>query len=351
MKKTATVKALNAEELSYFCTQLALILKSGVTLRDGLCILLDDTIDERAVSLLSQLSTVIDDEKPLYIAMESTGSFSPYFINMVKIGEITGRLDDVLESLATYYDREANLKVSLKGAIMHPLILLLMMSAVVGILILKVIPIFNQVFVQLGAQMHATASATIEFASTTGIIIISLIGALVVIFSVLAVLSINPTGKSFVFKLLSNFTAFRNLLEKVSLSRFCAAMSLMLSSGVETSEALELGAGVLNYKPTSEKVLKCYEKVKHHEPFAQAVTEVGIFPPLYSQMIKISYKSGALDAVWKKISNRYDEDVTDSLNSLVSIIEPLLVGVLSIIIGVILISVMLPLMGVMSSLS
>jgi len=350
MKIPKNIKPLKAEELAYFCTQLALVLKSGVPLNDGLMMMLDDTKDSEAIFLISNIVEDVENERPFYQALENTTAFSNYFISMIKIGELTGRLDDVLDGLAAYYERESNLKSSLKSAIMHPMILLFMMSAVIAILVLKVLPIFKQVFGQLGSQMSDSSAAAIEFATSTGIVVLCGIGILIILVVVLYSVSHTTKGKHFLYLLLSNIFIFKNLLDKISICCFSSAMSLMLSSGIETSEALELGEEVVTNKNLQKKIVSCQEKIRNHQPFAQAITEVGIFPTLYSQMIKISYKTGALDTVWSKISKKYDDDVSESLNNLVAFIEPLLVGILSIIIGTILISVMLPLMGVMSAL-
>lgn len=351
MKQTTVLKPLKADELTYFCTQLALILKAGVNLNDGLLMLLDDASDDQEVFFVSKIIENIDEGKPLYVALESTGAFSNYFLSMVKIGELTGHLDNVLEGLSGYYERENELKNSLKGAIMHPLILLFMMSAVVAILILKVLPVFAQVFEQLGAQMTATSSAAIEFATSTGAVVLGIVVTFIIIVILLFLISYLPKGRVILLRVLSVFSVFGSIIDKISIYRFSSAMSLMLSSGIETSEALELGEEVVVNKKLASKIARCKVKIANHEPFAQAITEVDIFPSLYSQMIKISYRSGALDIVWSKIAKRYDDEVSDSLNNFVSFIEPLLVGVLSIIIGSILISVLLPLIGIMSSLT
>ncbi len=350
MKKTAVIKQLTADELTFFCTQLSLILKSGVTIRDGLVMLIDDSPSPSAIKLLTDIVRQVENKKPLYAALESTKMFSPYFLNMVKIGELTGRLDSVFDGLAVYYQRESNLKNAIKGAIMHPLILLLMMSVVVAILILKVIPIFRDVFLQLGSQMSSASAAAIEFASTTGIVVLSVVGSVIVITLLLFLLTKFKKGKAFFFSAISHISYFGKLLERIAVSRFSSAMSLMMSSGVDTLDSLELTKGVISNKKVTGQIEKCFEKVKNHVPFSQAVIEVGLFPSLFAQMIKISYKAGSLDEVWHYISKKYDDDISDNLNNIVSFIEPLMVGVLSVIIGVILIAVMLPLMGIMSSL-
>lgn len=350
MRMSTSIKPLNSEELTYFSSQLSLILKSSVNLSDGLSMLLEDNENEKAKSLIFKILETVNSEKPLYMALESTGVFSTYYISMVRIGELTGKLDEILDGLAIYYERESGLKNSIKGAVIHPLILIFMMSIVIGILVLKVIPIFKQVFLQLGADMPASSVSAIEFSTSTGVVMLCAIGVIILLLLMFYLLSFFPKVKLALIGFLSNFILFRGLIEKISISNFSSAMSFMIISGIESSKALELSMSVISNKKLEGKILSCHKKVLEHIPFANAIAEVGIFPSLYAQMIKISYKTGSIDVVWKEISKQYDDDVTVSLNNLVSFIEPLLVGLLSIVIGVILISVMLPLMGVMSSL-
>lgn len=351
MKQKEKFKKLKSEELAYFCTQLSLVLKSGINLNDGLIMMLDDAKDPLSVNLISQISESINEQKPLYVSLEETDTFPKYFISMIKIGEVSGHLENVLEGLSVHYLRESNLKNSIKSAVMHPVLLLIIMSIVVSILLIKVLPIFNDVFVQINSQFSDASSSAIQFASQTGTVVLFIIGFIILLLLILYIFSFSQKGKKMLFSMFSKLFVFKGLTEKISISRFSSAMALMLSSGFNISEALSLGRDVISNPTIKTKVTACQEKVDNQEPFAKAITDVELFPPLYSQMIRISYKSGMLDSVWSQISDKYDNDVNDSLNNIVSFIEPLLVGILTIIIGVILISVLLPLMGVMSSIS
>lgn len=351
MKKLSPAKKLNADELTFFCTQLSLILKSGVTLRDGIIMLMDDAHSPAATELLTKIVKVVENKKPFFDALASTGMFSEYFINMVRIGEMTGHLDSVFDGLAHYYQRESNLKGAIKGAIMHPLILLFMMSGVIAVLILKVLPIFKEVFMQLGSQINTTSNSAISFASSTGVFVLIIVSIVILFVICCFIMTRFNNSKKLLITLASKLPCFKRIFDRIGISRFSSAMSLMISSGVDTLESLELSKKVVKNSTVSAQIDDCSEKVNNHIPFPQAVSDSGIFPSLYSQMIKISYKSGSLDEVWRYISKKYDDEVSDSLNNVVSFIEPLLVGLLSIIIGVILVSVMLPLMGLMTSMS
>lgn len=349
MEQKRKIKKLNSEELAYFCNQLVLVLKSGINLNDGLIMMLDDTKDPLSEKLLKQLSEAVSDQKSLYTALSETDAFSEYFISMVKIGEMSGHLEKVLEGLSVHYLREANLKSSVKSAVLHPVLLLIIMSAVVAVLLIKVLPIFKDVFMQISSQLGDTSSSAIEFASDIGKVVLIVVGVIILLIFALYFISFSQKGKKFLYSFFSKLFFFRNLTEKMSISRFSSAMYLLLSSGFDSSEALDLGSNVIDNPAVKSKITACQEKVKNREAFAIAICETELFPPLYSQMIRISYKSGMLDSVWGQISEKYDNDVNESLNNMVSFIEPLLVGALTVIIGVILVSVLLPLLTVMSS--
>ncbi len=349
MKKNETFKPLSKEELAYFCTQLTLIMKSGINLNDGLVMMMDDTKDPLSAALISKISASINDQKQLYVSLEETHAFPDYLVSMIKIGEASGHLESVLEGLSAHYMQEANLRTSIKNAIMHPLLLLLLMSAVVSVLLIKILPIFKDVFVQISSQLNNASSTAIQFATQAGVIVLIIIGAILLLILAMFVMSFSIKGKALLIKLFSRVFYFRGLSEKISIARFSSAMSLMLSSGFDNNEALSLGKNVVTNPRIKAKITTCEEKLDKNESFAKAITESDLFPPIYSQMIRISYKSGMLDDVWNQIADKYDNEVNDSLDNLVSFIEPLLVGVLTVVIGVILISVLLPLMGIMSS--
>ncbi len=349
MKKK--IKPFKSEELAYLCNQLSLILRSGISLNDGLVMLLDDVEDNYSRDIINQLSDSVNDQKSLYSSMQDVGVFPPYMISMIKIGESSGHLENVLTGLSEHYLREANLKSSIKSAILHPAILLVIMSAVIAVLIVKVLPVFKDAFVQIGAQYSSATSNAVKFASNAGIIVLIIIGCILAFALIMFAISYNAKGKKFLYSLFSKVFFLKGLSEKMSIAKFASATYLMLSSGFDNSESLSLSKEVVTNTKIKSKITECEKKVANHETFSGAIVESKIFPALYSQMIKISYKSGAIDDVWHQIANKYEEDVNSSLDNMVSFIQPVMVGFLTIIIGVILVSVLLPLMGIMTTMS
>ena len=156
-------------------------------------------------------------------------------------------------------------------------------------------------------------------------------------------------GSAVFSRLFSRFFLTRKLSAKIASSRFASVMSMMLSSGYSTDEALELVPGVLSNDLVAEKIAACRKELSEGVSFAEAVDKAELFPGVYGQMVSVGSKTGNLDSVMKKLAEVYDDEVDRSISRVVSVIEPTLVGILSVVIGAILLSVMLPLMGIMSS--
>ncbi len=162
MKQTIKSVKLNNYEIASFCRQMALLIKAGISPAEGIEILIQDSHDSTAQRLLGQISHVLQSGEMFHVALEMSGSFPDYMVHMVTIGEESGSLDTVLNSLADYYEREEAISSSIKSAVSYPLIMVFMMLVVVIVLIMKVLPIFQQVFAQLGTNMSGFAQSLLN---------------------------------------------------------------------------------------------------------------------------------------------------------------------------------------------
>lgn len=137
---------LSLSEIAAFCSQIAMILKAGISMSEGMAIIEEDMKNPHGKAIMQQLHQSVDEGSTLHQAMASTGKFPKYVMDMTQIGETTGRLEEVMDSLNAYYEREEAIAQSIRSAITYPVIMLLMMVAVISVLVVKVLPIFNQVF-------------------------------------------------------------------------------------------------------------------------------------------------------------------------------------------------------------
>lgn len=347
--KDSTKGILSASELSAFCAQLALIIKAGIPAQEGVSILLEDAGSTGTRELLSSILEKLEEGAPLQESLASTGRFPKYLLDMAAIGEQSGRLDEVLDSLAAYYERSQAISRSIKSAVTYPAVMICVMAVIIGILIGSVLPIFNQVFQQLGSEMSSFAQGIMNLGSGLGRYSAVIVGVILVLIAAWAVLRRTAGGRAFLSRLAGSFFATRRIAAKVAAGRFASAMSMMLSSGLDVDQSLDMAEGLVEDGKTREKVRQMREQMGQGISFADALAQVQLFSGIYARMITVGFKTGSADAVMRKIAEQYEEEIDETIGKLLGILEPTLVAVLSIIVGMILLSVMLPLMGIMSS--
>ena len=345
-KKT---KMLSPGEISIFCTQVAFLLRSGLPLYDGLRSVLEEQENDKSSDMLGDMVKGLEENQPLSQVVGEAGCFPSYMVHMLKIGEESGRLDDVVASLADYYQREASLRERIRSAVFYPLILVVMMSIVIGVLVIQVLPVFAKVITDLGGSLSSTAAAIMQ----TGILV-SRYGLVVLAVLLLVVLGLALYARSHpsagvVAWLSRHFGPARRLSRQISTGRLAFALSLLLSSGYQLDSALELLPTVTEDKQVKEKVEACRGLMKEGSSFPSAVAKTGLFTGIRAKMVGLGDRTGTLDEAMARLSDLYEEEIENSLSDLVSLVEPSLVAVLSVVIGVILISVMLPLMNILSS--
>ena len=338
---------LSAEELAAFAAQLSLTVKTGIPLSEAIMILLEDAETDGAKKLLGKILEKLEQGGSLADALKGTEVFPIYMTQMIEIGEASGRLDHVLDSLHRYYAREDNIAKSAKSAITYPAIMLIILVVIIVILVTKVLPIFNQVFNTLGGEMTPLAQGAMrvgEIISSSSIIIVIVIVAIALI---LFIMGITPGGRNGLVSLGQRM--FRQLTDRMAAAKFASGMSLMLASGLDVDRAVELTLPLMNNPAMFAKVKKLQEMTQLGEAFTTSVVAAKIFSGMQGRMLTLGFKSGNLDNVMEQIADDYEREVDARLDNLISIIEPTMVAILCVIVGLILLSAMLPLLGVMSS--
>lgn len=345
-----TYPPMSNTEVSFFCSQMAMILKSGISSVEGISIMLEETGPSSEQELLSAINERLNETGSFYMALESVRVFPDYMLHMTNIGEQTGKLDQVMEALAVHYEREASLAQSVRNALTYPLIMIMMMLLVILVLITKVMPIFNQVFQQLGSEMTGFSRAILEFGSAINRSSVTILAMVIVLALFIVFFTKSRKGREWFQSFASHFTWVRAFSDKIAACRFASGMALTLSSGMNQSECLTMAARLIDSPSFGEKINICQTKVDDGEDLAKALAETGIFSGLYARMTSIGSRTGTLDEVMTDIASKYQDEVDQKFISILSTVEPALVIILSVIVGLILLSVMLPLMGIMSGL-
>lgn len=341
---------LTGAETAAFCSQIAMILRSGISSLEGISIMLEDADNAEEEELLNKINTTLMETGSFYLALKDTNAFPDYMVQMVEIGERSGKLDDVLNSLADYYEKETAWDQTIRNAVTYPLLMIFMMILVIFVLITKVMPIFNQVFAQLGKQMSGLSLGILK----AGEFLNAHLAICTIVLILLAVLCFFLLGTKRGRKTLLSFHANKrrgnSLTDQIGARRFANGMALTLSSGLTPQECLKLTTPLIEDENFRARLVACEEDMTNGMDLCETLLTHRIFSGVYAKMASIGSKTGTLEDVMNKIAAQYESEVDEHLSKLIAMIEPTLVIILSVIVGIILLAVMLPLIGIMANL-
>ncbi len=341
-------KALTNEELSLFSGQLSMILHSGISALEGISILLEDSKDDEEKKILESVYGTLEETGDLAEALRAPKVFPDYFIHMAEIGDRSGTLEEVLRSLSSHYEREDAISRSIRDALTYPLVMIGMLAAVLIVLIVQVMPVFRQVFDQLGIEMSGAANTLLVLGR--GMQRYSVVFLVLFLLLVLAgfVTLYIPEGRAAILSFVNRIPMFRNISLLLACSRFSGALALSFHSGLDTDEGFQLASGLIDNPAFREKAHAAQKKIEEGADFSEALKEAGIYSGLNARMVSIGFRTGASEEALEKIAVSCQEEADIRIQNMVSSLEPTIVAVLSILTGLILLSVMLPLLGIMS---
>ncbi len=274
--------------------------------------------------------------------------FDGLYVNLVQAGEVGGILDTILARLAVYNEKAIKLKRQLKGAMVYPSAVLIIFSGVLAILLGWVIPSFKTIFKDLGAsdelpyltQIVITVSET--FIRFLPLIVLLVVGG---VFGIMYAYK-QPKGKKFFHKLLLNVPITGPVIRKIAVARFTRTLGTLLSSGVPILDALDIVARTSGNVIIEEGILYARAKISEGKNMAGPLLETNVFPPMVVQMVGVGEQTGALDTMLNKIADFYEEEVDVAVASLTSLIEPVMMVGIGGTVGVVLISMYLPIFSI-----
>lgn len=343
-------KPLTNEEIAYFCEQLGMMIEAGIPLADGLETLSEESDDQQLKNICKQLSESMNDDITLAAAMEKLGIFPDYAVKTIKIGLVTGRLESTLKGVAEYYEKRADIRSTVTSAFSHPLLLLAMMTVVVIVMVVKIIPMFRDIFFRFDESAAAAAESSVELAYRLGIVLMAVLSAVLVIAAVTALLSVFPKTRKALSAFLNNNIFSAKISESIAMADITNALCMMAECGISPEESLELAKGLTGNKRISARLVECEKLVLDGDGYADAVKKSGLLDPLDAHSLRTAYKAGTFETAWRKISERCQSECDRRIYGAVSLIEPIIIGIIAVIIGSLLLAVMLPMTDIISTL-
>ncbi len=340
---------MRAKELSAFCMQISFLLAAGISIDGGLSVIAEDAITVKEKEMLLRMSEEVAAGHSFASALEKAAEFPPYVIKMGNIGQETGTLEVTMKSLADYYEKEHSLAQTLKNAITYPIIMVFMLVAVLFVILTKVMPVFEDVYEQLGAELSPITITAVQVGSiVSGIILVAilLLGAA----SLMALLFSRKSGNLKSAERAISFIKEKSLIaDSMAKRRFAAILATSIKSGIDTDRAIDLAADLIVQKKTNKKIRKVNDELEKGATLYEALKAGNIFSGLDMQMIKVGSRSGKLDTVFKELSVKYEREVDQAIDSMIGRFEPTMVVILAVVVGLILLAVMMPLVGIMAA--
>ena len=345
-----STKKLDELGVSAFCESLGMMAKAGIQTDEALELLSQGDMGTEGTlgNALKVMRDCVESGTSLSLAMEESGVFEDYCLRMVRTGEQSGRLDEVLMHLADYYAEKKTISEKIQSAIVYPSTMLVMIIAVLIVMLTMVLPAFTRVYNSLAGSLSAAGFGYVKWAY-------ALCWIALIVMVVMAVLVIggrvmwNGKGKETVAKVLYKFPATAKILMAMGKFRFISAFGTFLASGEMQDTAVLDSIPMADCPPVEEVLKKCAIRMEQGHGFAQAAFDENFFEPIYGRMLLAGERSGDMGSVLTRLTRLLEEDYSARVDRLISVIDPLLSGIMLVTVGVSLLSVMLPLIGMMSS--
>ncbi len=343
-------KKLDNLGVSAFCESMAMMVQSGITTDEAIGLLQSGNAAADGIlsAGLAVMKEKVDAGEGLSAAMKESGIFPSYCLQMVAAGEESGRLEDTLFRLSHYYADQKTISEKLRSAVTYPAAMLVLIIAVLLVMLLMVLPAFTEVYENLTGSLAASTYGYIRWAYVicwVALIVMVVIAAALIIGLILW----NAGKKDVVEKVLRGNRLCAQILDNMGMFRFTSALGTFLASGEMQDEAMEKAIPMTDCAAVEKKLERCQKSMAEGHSIAQAAFDEGLFEPVYGRMLLAGERSGNLENVLARLTDLLRENGGHLVDRLVGIVDPLLSGVLMVTVGLSLLSVMLPLIGMMNS--
>lgn len=345
---------LSSSNLESFCEGIALMLSVGVQMDEAAYLLADNAEDKKLREISRQVYDALIGGARLARAMESTGAFPLYAIEMVAAGEKTGKIQETLESLASYYDEEHRLSMKIRQSITYPAIILCVMSVVLAFVVTAILPVFLGVYQDMAGGLASSSLGAVQAGIAVGwvALIITLVCTAVVLFA--SILGSSAAGRKTLMSIMRFIPGASSVFAKFALSRFASTLSVYIASGDNVDDAMRHSISTIDDAKLRDKVERAQAAMMDKQRalgLVQALDEYEIIDPMHVRMLTFGMKTGRLDEVLGGLSEDVFEDGVSGLDSIIDKFEPILAGFVTVAVGLTLVAVMLPLVGMIGSIS
>lgn len=341
-----------AKNLAVFTRQFSVMIDAGLPLVQCLDILGRQEEDKTFAKAILDTRADVEAGSSLAGAMKrQPRAFDALFTNMIAAGEAGGILDTILGRLATYIEKNVKLQGQVTSAMVYPIAVLTIAALVVAVILWKVIPTFAALFAGLGAELPLATRIVIALSENFIRIMPILAAGIVLFLFCLRRIYATEGGRRVVDRMVLRLPILGSIMRKIAVARFCRTLSTLLASGVPILDGLDITARTSGNAIVEDAVQATRKSIERGETIAAPLRETGVFPGMVVQMISVGEQTGALDAMLAKIADFYEEEVDRAVAGLLTLLEPVMISILGVIVGGIVISMYLPIFGLIDQLA
>lgn len=336
-------RQLKQKDFVIFLRQFATLMEVGILLVDSVDLLAEQSESKSLQAALEEIAVDLKEGIALSEAMKHYPKLFPeLLIQMIKSGEVSGQLEEVLERMATYYEKQYRIKQKVSTALTYPIVVGSFAIIITIFLLLFIVPIFGDLFASFGSDLPLITQIVLSMSQFVQqfwwIFVVIALGAALVFFQLR-----KRESVAYYIDLLSlKIPVIGTFIQKAVLARMTQTLSSLINSSVPILQAVEVTSQVVGNRVVKDVLLESRTSLERGESLAKPMSEHWVFPPLIIQMIRVGEQSGALDDMLKKVADIYDQEVNEASDKLQSLIEPILIIFLAIIVGIIVLSIVVP---------
>lgn len=340
----ARKKPVTPMDIAIFTRQLATMMKAGVPLVQSFEIVADGLENPTMKEVVLGLKSDVEGGNNLAQALERYPQyFDDLFCSLVASGEQSGALETMLDRVASYKEKSELLKQKIKKALKYPITVICVAMIVTVILLLKVVPVFQELFASFGADLPAFTQMVVDLSDwTKKWWFIALAGGAGTIWGLIQAKQKIPAFANWLDRMTLKLPVFGDLAFKATVARFCRTLSTTFSAGVPLIDALVSCAGASGNVVYRDAIMQIRDDVATGQQLQFAMRQTGVFPPMALQMVAIGEESGALDSMLDKVATFYENEVDNAVDGLTSMMEPLIMAFLGVVVGGLVVAMYLP---------
>ena len=341
---------VNQRSVAIFTRQLATMIDAGLPLVQSLEILSQQQENKTFKNIIRGIREDVESGSTFAGALNKhPATFNELYTNLVVAGEEGGILDNILNRLANYIEKSEALKKKVKSALIYPSTIVGVAVIVVGILMIFVIPVFENLFKSSGQNLPLPTLIVVTLSKMIKKYIIIFIPAVILLFFLLRKYYQTSGGRAVIDRLLLKLPVFGPLFKKIAVARFSRTLGTLVSSGVPILDGLSIVSRTSGNRTIETAILNARASIREGETIAEPLNRSGLFPPMVIQMISVGESTGALDSMLSKIADFYEEEVDIAVANLTSLLEPFLMVFLGVVIGGVVIAMYLPIFNMASA--